>query len=83
MTDDPRDPVPPVGSAIRGTVVATGPGSCVLVRTDDRDLSLIGRQARVLRVGQQVLLRGRTDPGASHDCATGTPFRVAWLTILP
>ncbi|MBO0827448.1 MAG: hypothetical protein J2P24_06675 [Streptosporangiales bacterium] len=77
-----RDPVPAIGSAIRGTVVATGPGGCVLVRTDDGDLSLVGRQTTTLRVGQEVLLRGRSDPTASHDCPSGTPFRVAWLTVL-
>lgn len=77
-----RDPVPPAGSAIAGTVVVAEPGGCVLVRTDDGELSLIGRQAAVLQAGQRVLLRGTRDPAASHACASGTPFRVGWLSVL-
>jgi hypothetical protein len=77
-----RDPVPAIGSAIRGTVVTAEPGGCVLVETDDGPLSLIGRQAAVLQVGQRVLLRGTRDPAASHACREGTPFRVGWLTVV-
>jgi hypothetical protein len=77
-----RDPVPAIGTAIAGTVVTAEPGGCVLVETDRGALSLIGRQAAVLRVGQRVLLRGRKAPEASHACREGTPFRVAWLTVV-
>lgn len=77
-----RDPAPAVGSAIAGTVVTAEPGGCVLVETDAGPLSLIGRQAAVLRVGQRVLLRGTRDPAAAHACPSGTPFRVGWLSVL-
>lgn len=83
MVESGRDPVPAIGSAIAGTVVVAEPGGCVLVETDDGVLSLIGRPVGALQAGQRVLLRGTRDPAASHHCATGTPFRVGWLSVVP